>query len=300
MSILLDSLTQKEKEEQPSIPDIHAEHFDDGSSLDYSQEPVNYWKAAAFFLLFLFLVGLIYYIYQSSKFHNQLLHEPHSVNNVQTEPNKVYDTNNVSSSSSLALQSNESHTSAKSKVFRTQSEANKTNVLQRHVEEKKWLERQREIQRMRSIDYSQRIAQDSISTTGLEAIQSEKREPQRVIEPPTSNSFDIANNSDIIDSSSEEVEFLDTQPSEMSKDIGLAISWEELSVEEKQRFPRLEIDSYVVSSNPNKSFIILKGRFYKINQFISADLILREITNKYVAIEFDNKLVNIPFKTKPY
>ena len=75
---------------------------------------------------------------------------------------------------------------------------------------------------------------------------------------------------------------------------GGAVSKEELSADLYAQFPNIEINSFVVADNPKDSFVILDGSFYKENQVIAPDLILREISKEYILVEFHTQLVKLP------
>ncbi|WP_444995466.1 hypothetical protein [Aliikangiella sp. IMCC44359] len=74
------------------------------------------------------------------------------------------------------------------------------------------------------------------------------------------------------------------------------ITQAELSDELKSQFPNLVIDSYVVAATPADSFVILDGSFYKLNQVIAPDLILRDISKQHIVVEFHSQLVKVPLK----
>lgn len=76
---------------------------------------------------------------------------------------------------------------------------------------------------------------------------------------------------------------------------GAAILKEQLSADLQSQFPQIEIDSYVVADSAEKSFVILDGAFYKVNQVIAPDLILRDISRTHLVVEFHSQLVKLPF-----
>ncbi len=285
MSILLDSLRQKDKEQQVPVPDIHAYHFDDEDlkTENDNNNQTKLWRVLAFILLFLFLVSSLYYAYKLNKSSDQLLGNPEK--NISANPAMLKAVKPSVKKSAMGTQQTSAQSTKENirkekapalKVSRTQAEGNKTNVLQRHVEERKWLEQEK--QRLQAIKDAQR--KQSVIRTA-EAIKSQQQ---------------VENLPSQVKNQEQAVEFIDAKPAEISKEIGPAIAWQELSSDEKKQFPQLQIGSYVISDNPHKSFVIMQNRFYKINQFITPDLILRDITTGYIVVEFNNKLVNVPLK----
>lgn len=87
---------------------------------------------------------------------------------------------------------------------------------------------------------------------------------------------------------------LSTKAIKVTKITEPAVFLEELSLQEQEDFPEIKIDSYIISDKPQESFVILDNKFYKMNQLISTDLILREITKENILLEYQSKLVKIP------
>ncbi len=69
------------------------------------------------------------------------------------------------------------------------------------------------------------------------------------------------------------------------------VNFESLSVEEQQRFPELKINSYAVSSNPSKSFVVLNDIFYAQGETIAPHLVLVAIDNNSIILNYKNKLI---------
>lgn len=281
MSILLDSLSQKEQETQRP-PDIHDAHFNDveKSFDEHDTKQANLWRKLAFVLLFLFLVSSLYYAYKLHKASGQLLGEPQSVletKPIRQEVSKVLVEKPVEKPQKRR-QSRQAE-SASIAAYRTPDDEGKLNVLQRYQQEQKRLEAEAEKRRLQAIreEKARQLAASS---------------EEVVKQPKTQTVWSPSETKEV----SKAEDYIHAEPAEMAADLGSAVSWESLSSEEKKRFPKLEVNSYVVSKNPNKSFVIMKSRFYKINQFITADLILRDITQTHIMIEFNDKLVKLPLK----
>ncbi len=81
-----------------------------------------------------------------------------------------------------------------------------------------------------------------------------------------------------------------------NQNFELAIYKEELPSELLELFPLIVINSYVISDDAEKSFVIMDGAFYKINQVIAPDLTLRQITAEQIVVEFYDQLVKIKLK----
>ncbi|MET1254580.1 hypothetical protein [Aliikangiella maris] len=62
----------------------------------------------------------------------------------------------------------------------------------------------------------------------------------------------------------------------------------------QSEFPNIQINSYVVAENVKDSFVILDGAFYKVNQVIAPNLILRDISKQHIVVEYHSYLVKIP------
>ena len=76
----------------------------------------------------------------------------------------------------------------------------------------------------------------------------------------------------------------------------VTLSIDELSPELRQQLPLININSYVVAETANDSFVILDGAFYKVDQVIAPNLILREITNDEIVVDFKSQRIKIPHK----
>ena len=85
------------------------------------------------------------------------------------------------------------------------------------------------------------------------------------------------------------------EPAKEAVQNSVSVLLEELPLQLQQQFPQININSYVVSNNEQDSFVILDGSFFKANQTIMPDLILRKINKENMLIEFHSYLVKIPF-----
>jgi hypothetical protein len=71
----------------------------------------------------------------------------------------------------------------------------------------------------------------------------------------------------------------------------LPISFESLNAQERREFPELAINSYAVSSNPAKSFVVLNGAFYGPGETIAPHLKLVLIDDDGIVISYKNRLI---------
>lgn len=60
---------------------------------------------------------------------------------------------------------------------------------------------------------------------------------------------------------------------------------------EKQELPELEISSYAVSNNPEKSFVVLNGAFYGQGETIAPHLILISIDKEGIILRYKGKMI---------
>ena len=73
---------------------------------------------------------------------------------------------------------------------------------------------------------------------------------------------------------------------------GQVIEFDSLTEIEKQELPELEISSYAVSSNPEKSFVVLNGAFYGQGETISPHLVLISIDKEGILIRYKGRMIS--------
>ena len=71
----------------------------------------------------------------------------------------------------------------------------------------------------------------------------------------------------------------------------ITVSFESLNAQEKREFPELAINSYAVSSNPAKSFVVLNDAFYSEGETIAPHLKLVLIDDDGIVVSYKNRLV---------
>lgn len=69
------------------------------------------------------------------------------------------------------------------------------------------------------------------------------------------------------------------------------VEFESLSESEKTEFPELDISSYALSSNVDKSFVVLNGVFYGQGETIAPHLILVSIDKSGILIRYKGQLI---------
>ncbi len=77
-----------------------------------------------------------------------------------------------------------------------------------------------------------------------------------------------------------------------SSQNGQVTEFDTLTEIERQRLPELEIDSYAVSSNPDKSFVVLNGSFYGQGETIAPHLVLISIDKEGILVRYKGRLIS--------
>ena len=84
---------------------------------------------------------------------------------------------------------------------------------------------------------------------------------------------------------------LSSNPSNVQSNI--PVNYESLSEQEKRNFPELSVNSFAVSSNPAKSFVVLNGAFYSTGEIIAPHLKLVLIDKDGIVVKHKNRLIRI-------
>jgi len=261
VSILLDSLKQKQDEEGRIVPSVHNSHFDDEMLNDDALIRSNQlWKLTSILLLIVLSMSWIYFYLDISRTSEhsvkrspRLIEEQHEnltkrnvAETIEENINKV-DKNGVDIiKPSVVLVNN---------INNDENENSRNNQYQPKKRET-------------LSDSFSRVNVSKNSISNKNSIQ--KNKPSQSI-----SHSDFSNKPD----SSED-----------------AIFYEELSTELLMNLPSLDIDSYAVSSNPKKSFIVLNGSFYGEGEAISPNLILLSIDKKNVLFRYKNQLIKKNYK----
>ncbi len=261
MSILLESLSQQEHEQNRELPDIHSSHFDDDMLGDeWIIKKMQRWRLLSIVLIVSLAASWLFFIFGNSFSHIENNRQAEvDFNEKETIVNKVTDASEMLNKEPAERVDAQIDTLDVSPV--TTGDA--------HIKSAP--------QQLTTSNQNQ-IKQDKIryvpQKKNLLETERETEESELSVKP---NSIGGG-----------------TQVNGNHQVIGGVIDREELSFELQQKFPQIVISSYVVASNPEESFIILDGSFYQIDQRIAPDLILRGIEQDHVIVEFHSYLVKLP------
>ncbi|TQV74876.1 hypothetical protein FLL45_07910 [Aliikangiella marina] len=265
MSILLESLSQQQANRNKQVPDLTDSHFDDDILGDeWLIRKVKIWQVASISLTCLLLISWgVFYWYIDGLDNQQALNiavdtnasdKVLPVNDGSVRPTSPNPDNSTGKQASTAVGSNT--------VARTDNDPSSKKVY-------KPQKRQQQSQ----------VPLNTPVVDSANTFDSHSSEPA-IVSAQTSESSERANTpaSNSVEAGSE----------------GAPLTLEALSAEMRQQFPNIEINSFVVSENPENSFVILDGNFYKINQVIAPNLILRDISKEAIVIEFKGQKVSLP------
>ncbi|TQV87700.1 GspB domain-containing protein [Aliikangiella coralliicola] len=262
MSILLESLSKESPSKQQDIPDLHASHYDDEMLGDeWLLKRLRVWQIATAILLVLLLISWSYFLFSGKNIDSSSTSA--DIATVTAESNKRSSPSDISDKTIERLKQT-------AEVSETKSSEPKSNGAKAENFEKTQTD-------------SQSTDKNKLNRT-TQVYKPQKRRPQETAE----NSSQNATQSTVSNTTSGQ-----NAASNTSKKIA-TIMFDELSIELQQQFPQISINSYVVAEKPGDSFVILDGDFYKINQVITPDLVLRGITSEHIVVEYRSYLVKIP------
>lgn len=244
LSILLDSLKLKKQEsqEKEEVPSIHDVHFNEEMLGDeWLSEQLKRWKLLSAGLSVLLIVSWVYFFYQNRADTQPNIRTADSVSPLTEEPVLG------EAVSDLAMPPADNRLSLKKKTGAVEKKS--LSIKQKYTP-----------QMRKKVTSSPEIAQNNKANLSAPNNRVKRSRPKS------------------------------------AKATGPAISKDELSEERRQQFPEVKIDSYVVADTPEDSFIILDGGFYKVNQVIAPNLLLRQIKKEHMVVEFHSQLVTIPYK----
>ena len=260
MSILLESLSQQPSAPKNSVPDVHVSHFDDEMlGDDWLVSRVKIWRGICILLAVLLISSWVYFYYKLQEKKDTFMREVTTENSQLARPSENLTTGQIAPLKPVevpAAVNNQAQTATVASQSVTDSDANFQSVPQQ-------------------------------DTVDQEAISKQVYRPQKRA---------VADNPVASESPSTKPESLQQKPEikQASTEQRITLWHAELSEELKSQFPNIEINSYVVADTPDDSFVILDGSFYKINQVIAPQLILREITSGYILVEFQSQRVKLP------
>ena len=261
MSILLESLNKESTPEQQKVPDLHASHFDDDMLGDeWLLKRIRAWQIVTAILFVSLVISWSYFLF------------------VDRDARSLNGTSNGFASGTGA-----EHSSNKKEVMIEKSSPKQSALTNNDSSPERGTEVTVQVNDNQDIS---EIPENVASNKNKQVYKPQKRKNTQP------DQFSSANNVQPTISSKAQDEKIPANNSTS----GAAILFDELSIELQQQFPQLSINSYVVADNPGDSFVILDGAFYKINQIITPDLILRGITNEHIVLEYRSYLVKLPHK----
>ncbi|WP_196139523.1 general secretion pathway protein GspB [Aliikangiella sp. G2MR2-5] len=259
MSILLESLDKNNRQDHDELPQLQATHFDDDMlGDDWLVARLNRWKFVAVACIALLILSWSFFTYQWLQHNDQ----------------GAYD-------SSLQLAKENEVLVAK----KSTNESALSNI-QALPEDKA----SQSNERQPSEDVKDLVAIDSAEQADKMQVYKPQKRQSKVETKTTQVNKNQTQADQISKGTSSEL------PVKQSTASRPKVFREELPPELKASFPEINIGSYVVADDPEKSFVILDGSFYKINQVIAPQMILREIGQKEIVVEFHQYMVKIPHK----
>lgn len=268
MSILLESLNKEPTDQENQVPDVHASHFDDDMLGDeWLLRRIRMWQVLSFLLIVVLVISWVSFYGQLDQAQSksaELIAENSALKSQLKNESQVDTT--ASSNTQLENKASDISLGTNTKVQpEAQSEAAAPVIESTPVDTHS--------------QASNSVATDEPKNNKLQYVP-KKRQP-RDAETAVSKSSISSRKT----------------PSQMvSNDTsqGTILSKEELSSELLSQFPNIEINSFVVAENADDSFVILDGSFYKVNQVIAPNLVLREISKQYILVEFHTQLIKLP------
>ncbi len=277
MSILLDSLEKNKDEENNAVPDVHASHFDDEMLSDeWLLTRVKRWQYIALCLALALITSWFYFYFNTSKLSLE-------------QQGKNVGLNQSISSQPSVVESKPEQNKTNSKV-----ESAKANL------EFASGSQQTEVGLAKSQSASSGATDKAIDTSTLDESQNANQiENNKVVYQPKKRELkqntQAAKTSITTQAKTKNVK--NTQVKSAVTQNSPAIFFDELPLNLQESFPSIELGSYVVSDSSENSFVIIDGGFYKINQVIAPDMVLRGINTDHILVEFKSYYVKLPHKS---
>jgi hypothetical protein len=265
MSILLESLRQSSDNQNGDIPGVGDSHFDDEMLSDeWLLAKLRMWRIIAALLAVALVITSIGWMYNvtltflgSSQVNSQLTGDANADSSVllvkpSTDKKAESHPENKQSFGALEIKSSVDEQSPKSN-----SAATKQPLKQKYV-------------------------------------------PKKVALPLTTKSIADSNrssnsNSSVVEQANNSVKISQRQANRLSSGSsdsrGAVIDYESLTKQQQNEMPELEISSYAVSSNSNKSFVVLNGAFYGQGETIAPNLVLISIEKESIVIRYFEQLI---------
>lgn len=279
MSILLETLNHQQREDKElptSLPNIYSSHYDDEMLGDeWLYKRVNQWRLVCLCLLLALIASWSYFWLASSGSKTET-HSPISVTNTFNDENSLKQTVPVELKKSL-----------------NENAANNQPLKDTEISSNENISIRNNVDSVNSIKVDSNNNKQAYTPQKRVVVEKPVQQVQQTAQQLTGQKL---NGQKLISPSTQAVPAQKTVNQSNNTNYDSAILKEDLPAELLQEFPPLEVNSYVVADDPEKSFVILDGAFYKINQLIAIDLILRQITADYIVVEFQNRLVKIKLK----
>lgn len=257
MSILLESLNQSKpstgNSQDGSVPSVDDSHFDDEMLSDeWLLKKLLVWKIISAILLAALLVSWTGFYLYSSTSVSKVDHPV-----LQAEQNATI----------LDSQELVSTVDENKEISKTGAEVSKVLAEQRSNDEDAGAANKSEI---------------------LSSQTKEKYQPKKI---EKSSIGPTAEQNKVIVSVEKKLTGDPAQQENMNKSEQV-IEFDSLSEMEKQELPELEITSYAVSSNPEKSFVVLNGAFYGQGETISPFLVLISINKEGILLRYKGRMIS--------
>lgn len=264
MSILLESLNQSQTEERKSIPSVDDSHFDDEMMSDeWLLAKVKFWRHTSFVLCVLLLTSLAALFFVMNSLPQQ--------QSAASFSKDVGSENELGDTQAPTLVAEEKRVES-NLATKTNDEPKKTNSAKASADE---LSHQQGVIKQVYKPTKKSIESNNQSQTSGIANQSKSDlSANESASQVSSNSTGTVNGADSGTATKESTEF------------------EGLSNSEKSELPALEISSYAVSSNPNKSFVVLNGSFYGPGETIAPYLTLVSINKEGIVVKYKGRLIS--------
>lgn len=257
MSILLESLNQSQGEERNSVPSVDDSHFDDEMMSDeWLLAKVKFWRYLSFSLLALLIISLAALFFVMSTLSQQ--QSVVKLSQAVTSEN-ARDNNQDAITAAASL-----HTDSKTTI-EPKDDSEQIN----DVSQEQGVVKQAYKPTKKSTERNTQNEASVISAESNNELSVNERESQVVVNSKGSDGG-----------------------SESSRDNKEATEFEGLSNAEKSELPTLEISSYAVSSNPNKSFVVLNGSFYGPGETIAPHLTLVSINKEGIVVRYKGRLIS--------
>jgi len=266
MSILLESLNQSKEDNKGDVPSVTDSHFDDEMLSDeWLLKKLKMWRIFSAYLLVFVIVSVSFFYYYITTSENKI-----SELSLQLEQAMINNKNLISNNSKA--------------ILTKENDNSQQSELVQPIEETNGKESSRADNRFTEIKKTAITTTESSSSPTIKT----QYQPQKQKANDSINSTNINDISNSKSSTDRQSKFSDSGQS-ISPDK--PTEFESLSEIEKSELPDLEISSYAVSSNPQKSFVVLNGAFYGQGEVIAPNLELISINKEGIVIRYKGRFI---------